>query len=86
MRHNDGGRCAAAVRIGGRVQEALGHFVEKQRGDDMRIKPASSKLTIPGGEPIEVQQALQTLEREFNLPSQAIQRQHALGRVLMLIK
>ena len=86
MRHTDGGRCAAAVRIGGRVQEALGHLVEKQRGDDVRIEPASSKLAIPGGEPIEVQQALQTFEREFNLPSQAIKRQHALRRVFISIK
>ncbi len=52
----------------------------------MSRKPASGKLAILRGQPVKAQEALQTLEREFNLPAQTIKRQHALGRVLIPIK
>ena len=86
MRHSDGGRCAIAALTGERVQEILGHVIDEQGDDEVSIKPASRKLGILRGQPVKAQKALQALEREFDLPSQAIKRQHALGRVLIPIK
>ena len=86
MRHSDGGRCATAVRTGERVQELLGHVIDEQGNDEVSIKPASRKLGILRGQPVKAQKALQAFEREFDLPSQAVKRQHALGRVLVPVK
>ena len=86
MRHSDGGRCAVAARRGGRVQEILDHVIDEQGSDEVSIKPGSGKLGFLRGQPVKAQEALQALEREFDLPTQAIKRQHAFGRVLSPIQ
>src|SRR5271170_7928748 len=80
-RQIDGPYRASSKSRGGRFQEILAVVVGRDGEDQMRVNPTSRALVGSGGQTIEVQQTLQSLESEFDLPAQAIHGEYFLGGI-----
>ena len=62
-------------------QDFLAKIVTQQGHDEMRVEPTSRRLGGSGWQPVDVQQRLEPLEREFDLPAQPVGGEHFLGGV-----
>ena len=58
---------------GGRVQRLGGVVFDEQRDDDVGQEPSAYEIGILGLQAIDMQQALEALEGDLDLPSQAIE-------------
>src|SRR5512138_3744348 len=65
---------------GGRVQRLVGVVFDKQGCDDVGKQPSSYEIGILGLEPIDVQQALEPLEGDLDLPSQGVEVEDLASR------
>src|SRR6204780_853994 len=76
------GLCRGASRSrGGRVQETLAVVVGRDGEDQMRPNPTSRAFFGSSRQAIEVQQTLQSLESEFDLPAQEIHGEKFVGGI-----
>src|SRR5271168_5590653 len=80
-RQIDGPYRASSKSRGGRVQEILAVVVGRDGEDEMRPDPTARAFFGSGRQAVEVQQALQSLEGEFDLPAQAIHRENFFGGI-----
>src|ERR1700744_5963216 len=60
----------AAESRGGKIQHLGGVVFDQERGNDVGQDPGPDEIGIPGFEPVDVQQALEPLEGDLDLPSQ----------------
>src|SRR5271169_3409391 len=80
-RQIDGPYRASSRCRGGRFQEILAVVVGRDGEDQMRPDPTSRAFFGSGRQAVEVQQALQSLEGEFDLPAQAVHGENFFGGV-----
>src|SRR5215204_7680025 len=79
-RQSEAVRRGAALGRGGRVEELPRHVLQEEGGDELGVDPGARKLRVLGRQRIEMQEALQALEDEFDLPAQAVEGEHVAGR------
>src|SRR5271168_1728244 len=80
-RQIDGPYRASSRSRGGRVQEILAEVVGRDGEDQMRPNPTSRPFFGSSRQAIQVQQTLQSLESEFDLPAQAIHGEKFVGGI-----
>src|SRR5215211_5314338 len=78
-RHRDGLAALRFVSRGGRVRDLPGAPFGDQEDDQPCVDPCASKFWLLGCQCIEAGKALHPLEGEFELPAEAIEREH-IGR------
>src|SRR5262245_20752518 len=76
MRQSEAVRRGAAAGRGGRVEDLPRDLLESQGSDELGVNPGARQLRVLGRQPIEMQQALQALEDEFDPPAQSIEGKH----------
>src|SRR5215218_7420458 len=72
----------AAESRGGKIQRLGGVVFDEQRGNDVGQYPGPYEIGIPGFQPVDVQQALEPLEGDLDLPSQGIEVEDLVGRLV----
>ena len=80
MRQMEVGRCREGR--GGKGVQFGYRGIEQQGQEKVSIKPSPGQIWVFGGQPIDVQNRLQTLEGEFDLPAQPIQGAKEINRKL----
>lgn len=68
---------------GERLQEILGEVVDEQGHDQVLVKPTSRASVCSGADFVGPDQGFQSLEREFDVPSQTIDGQNFLRRIVV---
>jgi hypothetical protein len=76
MRQSDGG---LADGSGGRVPEHRAEVLDQEGGDQMREDPGSGQVLIVGGQAIQPQEALQSLEGQLDAPPEPVEFAQLLG-------
>lgn len=67
-RHSEGAYLSSSMSRGGRFQEILAMFVNRDGEDEMRPNPTLRAFFGPCRQSVEVQQAFQSFESEFDIP------------------
>lgn len=81
IRQSDGRYAASCMSSGERFQEFLAEVVTQQSHDEMGGEPTSRCLRRVGRQTVHPQQRFEPLEGEFDLPVQAIDREHLSGGI-----
>src|SRR5216684_1592518 len=71
-----------AERRGGRVQRFGGVVFDEQSGDDVGKQPGSDEIGILGLQPIDMEQALEPLEGNLDLPAQGVELEDLPSRLV----
>ena len=80
MRQMEGGRSLDDESPGGKRNEGLSQVVEEKRSEDFGVDESRGEGGIFGGKPIEIEEAFEAFEDEFDLPSKSVDFKDILGR------
>ena len=73
MRRQRDGLAGVALSRGERVRDLPGNLFGDDSDDQPCVDPCTRKLRVLGGQRVEAGQALEPLERELDLPAEAIE-------------
>ena len=65
---------------GGKRNEGLSQVVEEKGSEDFGVDEGGGERGVFGGEPIEIEEAFEAFEDEFDLPSKSVDFKDILGR------
>jgi hypothetical protein len=71
---------------GGRVQDFPGHVLGEEVGDELGVEPSSREVWVSCGQLVEAEQALHSLEGEFDLPAPAVEGEDVGGGEGVLVE
>ena len=80
MRQMEGGRSLDDESPGGKRNEGLSQVVEEKGSEDFGVDEGGGERGVFGGEPIEIEEAFEAFEDEFDLPSKSVDFEDILGR------
>ena len=80
IRQMEGGLSFDDESPGGKRDEGLGQVVEEERCEDFGVDEGGGEGGIFGREPIEIEEAFEAFEDEFDLPPKSVDFEDVLGR------
>ena len=80
MRQMEGGRSLDDESPGGKRNEGLSQVVKEKRSEDFGVDEGGGEGGVFGWKAIEVEEALEAFEDEFDLPSKSVDFKNIFGR------